>query len=82
MTTGYAEEQKKAVACGHWPLYRFRPASEKRQGKNPSATRLEDAHVGFRGIRLWRRTAIGTLKQSKPEAAAELMKLGQSRDAV
>ncbi len=28
------EEQKKAVACGHWPLFRFKP-SLKSQGKNP-----------------------------------------------
>src|SRR4030042_1370521 len=33
LTTGY-EEQKKAVACGHWPLYRFDPRL-KGQGKNP-----------------------------------------------
>lgn len=28
------EQQKKAVACGHWPLYRFNPELEK-EGKNP-----------------------------------------------
>jgi pyruvate-ferredoxin/flavodoxin oxidoreductase len=28
------EQQKKAVACGHWPLYRFNPDLEA-QGKNP-----------------------------------------------
>jgi len=28
------EQQKKAVACGHWPLYRFNPDLEE-QGKNP-----------------------------------------------
>ncbi|MHC4328779.1 MAG: pyruvate:ferredoxin (flavodoxin) oxidoreductase, partial [Planctomycetota bacterium] len=33
MTAGY-EEQKKAVACGHWPLYRFDPQL-RAQGKNP-----------------------------------------------
>ncbi|MHC4790047.1 MAG: pyruvate:ferredoxin (flavodoxin) oxidoreductase, partial [Planctomycetota bacterium] len=33
MTKGY-EEQKKAVACGYWPLYRFDPQL-KDQGNNP-----------------------------------------------
>ena len=28
------EQQKKAVACGHWPLYRYNPELEE-QGKNP-----------------------------------------------
>jgi pyruvate-ferredoxin/flavodoxin oxidoreductase len=28
------EQQKKAVACGHWPLYRFNPDLEA-EGKNP-----------------------------------------------
>ena len=28
------EQQKKAVACGHWPLYRYNPELED-QGKNP-----------------------------------------------
>ena len=28
------DEQKKAVACGHWPLFRFNPTL-KSQGKNP-----------------------------------------------
>ncbi|MEI8354642.1 MAG: pyruvate:ferredoxin (flavodoxin) oxidoreductase, partial [Deltaproteobacteria bacterium] len=33
MTTA-VDEQKKAVACGHWPLYRFNPDLIA-QGKNP-----------------------------------------------
>ncbi len=28
------EQQKKAVTCGHWPLYRYNPDLEE-QGKNP-----------------------------------------------
>ena len=35
LTNGY-EEQKKAVNCGHWPLYRFNPELLD-QGKNPLA---------------------------------------------
>jgi pyruvate-ferredoxin/flavodoxin oxidoreductase len=72
MTTGY-DEQKKAVSCGHWPLYRFDPRL-KAQGKNPlqldskpPTTSFEDYAYGENRYR--------TLKQAKPEVAAELMKL-------
>ncbi|UCF15380.1 MAG: pyruvate:ferredoxin (flavodoxin) oxidoreductase [Phycisphaerales bacterium] len=78
MTAGY-EEQVKAVSCGHWPLYRFDPRL-KAQGKNPlqldskaPTTSFEDYAYGENRYR--------TLKQSKPEAAAELMKLS-STDAA
>jgi pyruvate-ferredoxin/flavodoxin oxidoreductase len=72
MTAGY-EEQVKAVSCGHWPLYRFDPRL-KAQGKNPlqldskaPTTDFEDYAYGENRYR--------TLKQAKPEVAAELMKL-------
>jgi pyruvate-ferredoxin/flavodoxin oxidoreductase len=78
LTTGY-EEQKKAVACGHWPLYRFDPRL-KEQGKNPlqldsKAPTMEFADYAYNEDR------YRSLKQSKPEAAAELMKLAK-RDAI
>lgn len=72
MTTGY-DEQKKAVSCGHWPLYRFDPRL-KAEGKNPlqldskpPTTSFEDYAYGENRYR--------TLKQAKPEVAAKLMKL-------
>jgi pyruvate-ferredoxin/flavodoxin oxidoreductase len=72
MTAGY-EEQKKAVACGHWPLYRFDPRL-KAEGKNPlqldskaPTAEFEDYAYGENRYR--------TLKQAKPEVAANLMKL-------
>ncbi len=72
MTAGY-EEQKKAVACGHWPLYRFDPQL-RAQGKNPlqldskaPTAKFEDYAYGENRYR--------TLKQAKPEVAADLMKL-------
>ncbi len=78
MTRGY-EEQVKAVNCGHWPLYRFDPRL-KAQGKNPlqldskpPTAEFEDYAYGENRYRI--------LKKSKPEAAAELMKLS-SADAV
>ncbi|MBN2269949.1 MAG: pyruvate:ferredoxin (flavodoxin) oxidoreductase [Sedimentisphaerales bacterium] len=78
MTAGN-QEQKKAVDCGHWPLYRFDPRL-KEQGKNPlqldskaPTAEFEDYAYGENRYR--------TLKQSKPEVAAALMKLA-SRDAA
>jgi len=75
MTAGY-EEQKKAVACGHWPLYRFDPRL-KEQGKNPlqldsKAPSLDVAEYMY-GENRYR-----SLKKSKPEVAAELLKLAKA----
>jgi pyruvate-ferredoxin/flavodoxin oxidoreductase len=72
MTKGY-DEQKKAVACGHWPLYRFDPRLRE-QGKNPlqldsKAPTMKFDEYAYGEIR------YRSLKASKPEAAAELMKL-------
>ncbi|MBN2136339.1 MAG: pyruvate:ferredoxin (flavodoxin) oxidoreductase [Sedimentisphaerales bacterium] len=78
MTKGQ-DEQKKAVSCGHWPLYRFDPAL-RAQGKNPlqldskaPTTQFEDYAYGENRYRV--------LKQSKPEVAESLMKLA-TRDAA
>ena len=78
MTTG-CEEQKKAVACGHWPLYRFDPRL-KEQGKNPLQLDSKPPTVGFEEY-AYGENRYSTLKQSNPEAAAALMKLASS-DAV
>jgi pyruvate-ferredoxin/flavodoxin oxidoreductase len=78
MTLGL-DEQKKAVSCGHWPLYRFDPRLRE-QNKNPlqldsksPTTKFEDYAYGENRYRV--------LKQSKPDVAAELMKLA-SNDAA
>ena len=70
MTRGL-EEQKKAVACGHWINYRYDPRL-KAQGKNPlqldskePSIKVEDYAYGEIRFR--------TLKQSNPERAAKLM---------
>ena len=75
MTEGY-QEQKKAVACGYWPLYRFDPQL-KEQGKNPlqldsKAVTLEFEEYAY-GQNRYRQ-----LVQSKPEAAEQLLKLAKS----
>jgi pyruvate-ferredoxin/flavodoxin oxidoreductase len=59
------EHQKQAVNTGHWPLYRFDPQL-KEQGKNPLQL---DAY----GENRYR-----TLKQSRPETAAQLLKLAKN----
>ncbi len=75
MTAGYLEH-KKAVACGHWPLYRFDPRLTE-QGKNPlqldSKVPTGDFEEYAYGENRYR-----TLKQSNPEVAAQLIKLASS----
>ena len=72
MTAGYLE-QKKAVACGHWPLYRFDPRL-KEQGKNPLQLDSKAPTGDFEEY-AYGENRYRTLKQSKPEVAAELIKL-------
>jgi len=71
MSKGYLE-QKKAVACGYWPLYRFDPRLAD-SGKNPlqldSKAPTGDFEEYAYGENRYRR-----LKQSKPDVAAALMK--------
>jgi pyruvate-ferredoxin/flavodoxin oxidoreductase len=78
MTTGYLE-QKKAVACGHWPLYRFDPRL-KEQGRNPLQLDSKAPTGDFEEY-AYGENRYRVLKQSKPEVAAELMKLARN-DAV
>ena len=78
MTLGL-EEQKKAVACGHWPLYRFDPRLAE-QGKNPLQLDSKAPTIEFEEY-AYGENRYRTLKQSKPEVAAQLIKLA-SNDAV
>ena len=75
MTAGYLE-QKKAVACGHWPLYRFDPRL-KEQGKNPLQLDSKAPTGDFEEY-AYGENRYRTLKQSKPEVAAQLIKLAGS----
>jgi pyruvate-ferredoxin/flavodoxin oxidoreductase len=75
MTTGY-QEQKKAVACGHWPLYRFDPRLAQ-QGKNPLQLDSKTPTVTFEEY-AYGENRYRVLKQSKPEVAAQLLKLASS----
>jgi len=78
MTAGY-QEQKKAVECGHWPLYRFDPRL-KEQGKNPLQLDSKAPTLNFEEY-AYGENRYRTLKQSRPEVAAELLKLA-TRDVV
>jgi pyruvate-ferredoxin/flavodoxin oxidoreductase len=78
MTAGY-QEQKKAVACGHWPLYRFDPQL-KENGKNPLQLDSKAPTIDFEEY-AYGENRYRTLKQSKPEVAAALIKLAAT-DAV
>jgi pyruvate-ferredoxin/flavodoxin oxidoreductase len=75
---GY-EHQKQAVASGHWPLYRFDPRL-KEQGKNPLQLDSKAPTLNFEEY-AYGENRYRTLKQSKPEKAAELIKLA-NRDAA
>jgi len=75
MTAGY-QEQKKAVDCGHWPLYRFDPRL-KDQGKNPLQLDSKAPTLDFEEY-AYGENRYRVLAQSKPEAAAELLKLAKN----
>ena len=70
MTLGF-DEQKKAVNCGHWPLYRFNPELSG-QGKNPLVLDSKAPTIDFEEY-AYGETRYKSLKQSQPEAAAKLM---------
>ena len=75
MTTGY-DEQKKAVACGHWPLYRFDPRL-KAEGKNPLQLDSKPPTIRFDEY-AYNENRYKSLLKSKPEAAEQLMKLANA----
>jgi pyruvate-ferredoxin/flavodoxin oxidoreductase len=72
LTNGY-EEQKKAVACGHWPLYRFDPRLSG-QGASPLQLDSKAPTMTFEEY-AYGEDRYKVLKSTKPEVAAELMKL-------
>ncbi len=75
LVNGY-DHQKQAVATGHWPLYRFDPRL-KDQGKNPLQLDSKAPTLAFEEY-AYGENRYRSLKQSKPEVAAELMKLAGS----
>ncbi len=65
------EQQKKAVACGHWPLYRFNPGLEE-QGKNPMIIDSKEPKIKFEEYALGE-NRYRMLKLVNPENADKLM---------
>ncbi len=69
------EQQKNAVACGHWPLYRYNPDLED-QGKNPLHIDSKAPTISFADYAL-NENRYRMLKMMNPEHADELMALAQ-----
>jgi len=65
------EQQKKAVACGHWPLYRFNPDLEA-QGKNPLIIDSKEPSINFEEYALGE-NRYRTLKRVNPANADQLL---------
>ncbi|UJS16970.1 MAG: hypothetical protein L3J17_13790 [Candidatus Jettenia sp.] len=63
---------KKAVACGHWPLYRYNPLLEK-EGKNPLVIDSGEPTISFEEY-AYNENRYRSLRASNPELAAALMK--------
>jgi pyruvate-ferredoxin/flavodoxin oxidoreductase len=70
------EHQKQAVNTGHWPLYRFNPQL-KEDGKNPLQLDSKPPTLDFEEY-AYGENRYRTLKQSKPETAAQLLKLAKN----
>ncbi len=66
------EEEKKAVKCGYFPLYRYNPAL-KEQGKNPFIYESQDPSEDMMDF-LMSETRYKSLKKEFPEVADELYK--------
>jgi pyruvate-ferredoxin/flavodoxin oxidoreductase len=70
------EAQKKAVASGYWPLYRYNPELEA-QGKNPLVINSKDPSIPFEEY-AYRENRYKALRTSNPEAAKALMKQAEA----
>jgi pyruvate-ferredoxin/flavodoxin oxidoreductase len=69
------EQQKKAVNCGHWPLYRYNPTLED-EGKNPLHIDSKAPTLSFAEYAL-NENRYRMLKMMNPAHADELMALSQ-----
>jgi pyruvate-ferredoxin/flavodoxin oxidoreductase len=70
------DQQQKAVACGHWPLYRYNPALEN-EGKNPLNIDSKEPSIPFEEYAL-NENRYRMLKMMNPEHAEELMTMSQN----
>jgi pyruvate-ferredoxin/flavodoxin oxidoreductase len=70
MTTA-VDENRRAVACGHWPLIRYNPDLAE-QGKNPLQLDSKEPTISLEEY-AYGENRYRVLKKSNPEAAAALM---------
>jgi pyruvate-ferredoxin/flavodoxin oxidoreductase len=66
------EAQRKAVASGHWPLFRYNPGLEA-EGRNPFVLDSKDPTIPYQEY-AYGENRFKALKRSEPEVAVELMK--------
>lgn len=71
MTKG-VDENRKAVSCGYWPLYRYNPALAG-QGQNPLQLDSKSPTTSFEEY-AYGENRYKVLQKSNPEGAAILMK--------
>jgi pyruvate-ferredoxin/flavodoxin oxidoreductase len=74
------EQQKKAVASGHWPLYRFDPRRTAK-GENPLQLDSKAPSIPFVDY-AYAETRFRSLKLLDPSAALELAEMAQSDIAL
>jgi pyruvate-ferredoxin/flavodoxin oxidoreductase len=74
MTTGMTN-QKAAVECGHWPLYRYNPMLA-REGKNPLKLDSKAPKIKFEEY-AYTEARYKMLTKSNPEEAKRLMVLAE-----
>jgi pyruvate-ferredoxin/flavodoxin oxidoreductase len=70
------EEQKRAVACGHWPLYRYNPFLEA-QGKPPLSLDSKDPTLSFAEY-AYNENRYKALRLTNPAIAEALMKQAEA----
>ncbi len=70
------QQQQKAVACGHWPLYRYNPALEE-QGKNPLHIDSKAPSIPFTDYAL-NENRYRMLKMMNPTEADSLLTQAQN----
>ncbi|MBI5533539.1 MAG: pyruvate:ferredoxin (flavodoxin) oxidoreductase [Deltaproteobacteria bacterium] len=65
------DNQKRAVECGHWPLYRYNPALAA-EGKNPLKLDSKAPKISYEAY-AYQETRFKMLTKSKPEQAAKFL---------
>jgi pyruvate-ferredoxin/flavodoxin oxidoreductase len=66
------EAQKKAVACGHWPLYRYNPEL-RAQGKNPLVIDSKEPSIPMAEY-IYGENRYRMLRTADPDLAARLLR--------